>query len=606
MIDVKRPPDGARVFFALFVAVQTFVLLSRADRWEVLFFVTRETWLLVLLLWMKNLSVAALAGAAFAFVLRRARELPETAGSRATPPLVALGVGAAILGLALRWVFPETIPPGLWFDPPFEARALLEHPGEIPWIGGVPLHDDPVAAGNRELVSYVYLHFYDAMFRLFGRAETGFLALSAVPGCLAILAAFWLAAELFGLPAALFGVAVVSLARWPLVFSRWSYTASALIPLALFAGAAALAALRTGRRWLAVVSGLCVGLSLHTHSSAWGVAAGLGVFSLFSLRDRAARPLVFSSWAAALLTFAPFGWGYLTHPENLGGRLRDVPAGTRPAGEWGPRLAGPLALPAQVAFNAVEYTGILLFTKDPNPRNGLPGRAAVTPLLGLAALFGLGAAAARRTRGDAALFALLLGSLAGGVLSNPGGAPNMIRSCVVVIPALLAGAALVLSGLTRLEERGGPRAAFAAAGLLALLLAVETKPFLIRWADDPLVRRSFCETETRTARLVRGLSGIDVLLVKGAFRHPFVFDVLSGPVDPRRPIRAAAERTVADLAGAYRTGPVWLVADEPALRALRAAGWRCARGVSPGGLTADVVVAFARPPGGGAPGPPPG
>jgi len=597
--EVRRSPDRAQALFGLFVAIQTFVLLSRADRWEVLFFVTRETWLLVLLLWLKNLAVAGIAGAAFAFVLRRARELPETAGSKAAPLLVALGVGTAVLGIALRWAFPEAIPPGLWFDPPFEARALLERPGEIPWIGGVPLHDDPAAAGNRELVSYAYLHFYDAIFRLFGRAETGFLALSAVPGCLALLAAFWLAAEIYGLPAALLGVAVVSLARWPLVFSRWSYTASALIPLALLAGAAALAALRTGRKRLAVVSGLCVGLSLHTHSSAWGVAAGLGVFSLFVLRDRAARPLVLSSWGAALLAFAPFGWGYLTHPENLGGRLRDVPAGTRPAGAWGPRLEGPLAFPAQVAFNAVEYTGILLFTRDPNPRNGLPGRAAVTPLLGLGALLGLGVAAARRTRGDAALFALLLGSLAGGVLSNPGGAPNMIRSCVVVVPALLAGSALVLSGLARLEERGGPRAALAAGGVLALLLAVETKPFLTRWADDPLVRRSFCETETRSARLVRALSGADVVLVKGAFRHPFVFDALSGPVDPRHPIRIVPEVTVAGLVGVPPAGPVWLVAGEPLLQTLRAAGWRCARGISPGGLTADVVVAFARPPGAG-------
>ncbi len=599
MSDARRPPGRAAVLFGLFVALQTFVLLSRADRWEVLFFVTRETWLLVVLLWLKNLSVGAVAGAAFTVVLRRARELPGTAGSKPAPLLVALGAGAAVLGLALRWVFPETIPPGLWFDPPFEARALLEHPGELPWIGGTPLHDDPVAAGNRELVSYVYLHFYDAMFRVFGRAESGFLALSALPGCLALLAAFWMAAEIFGLPAAFLGVAVVSLARWPLVFSRWSYTAAALIPLALLAGAAALAALRTGRRWLAAVSGLCVGLSLHTHSSAWGVAAGLGVFSLFVLRDRAARALVLTSWVAAAVAFAPFGWGYLSHPENLGGRLRDVPVGTRPAGAWGPRLTGPLAVPATLAFNAVEYTGVLLFTKDPNPRNGLPGRAAMTPLLGLAALLGLGLAAGRRTRGDAVLFALLLGSLAGGVFSNPGGAPNMIRSCVVVIPALLAASWLALSVLVRLEERGGPRTALAAAGVLALLLAVETGPFLSRWADDPLVRRSFCETETRAARLVRALPGHDVLLEKGAFRHPFVFDALSGPVDPRRPIRTVPEMTVAGLAGVPPAGPVWLVAGEPALQSLRAAGWRCARGISPGGLTADVVVAYVRPPGAG-------
>ncbi|HQR47513.1 MAG TPA: hypothetical protein PK598_16050, partial [Thermoanaerobaculia bacterium] len=245
MSETGRRPGATVLLFGLFVALQTFVLLSRGDRWEVLFWVTRETWLLVALLWAKNLLLAALAGAAFVLLLRRARELPGAAAPEPTPSLVALGAAAVVLGIALRWVFPETIPPGLWFDPPFEARALLEHPGEIPWIGGVPLHDDPAAAGNRELVSYVYLHFYDAIFRLFGRAETGFLALSAAPGCLLLLAAFWLAAEVFGPSAALLGVALVSLARWPLVFSRWSYTASAAMPRALLAGAAAPAGLRT-------------------------------------------------------------------------------------------------------------------------------------------------------------------------------------------------------------------------------------------------------------------------------------------------------------------------------------------------------------------------
>lgn len=596
MSETGRRADGAVLLFGLFVALQTFVLLARGDRWEVLFWVTRETWLLVALLWLKNLALAAVAGAAFVLLLRRARELPAGGPRKPSPSLAALGAAAVLLGIALRWSFPETIPPGLWFDPPFEARALLEHPGEIPWIGGVPLHDDPAAAGNRELVSYAYLHFYDAMFRLFGRAEAGFLALSAVPGCLLLLAAFWLAAEVFGLPAAFLGAAVVALARWPLVFSRWSYTASAAMPLALLAGAAALAALRTRRLPLAALSGLAIGLSLHTHSSAWGIAAGLGVFSLVALRDPSARRLVVTSWAAAVLAFAPFAWGYLTHPENLGGRLRDVPAGTRPAGAWGPRLTGPLAVPATLAYNAVEYTGVLLFTVDPNPRNGLPGRAAVTPVLGLAALLGLGVSAARRTRGDAALFALLSGSLAAGIFSNPGGAPNTIRTCLVVVLALLAAAWLVLSALARLEERGGPRAALGAAGLLAILLALETGPFLVRWADDPLVRRSFCETETRAARLVRALSGDGVVLEAGVFRHPFVFDALSGPVDPDRPIRRAPERTVSGLAAAPPAGPVWLVARQETLGALRSAGWRCARGVSPGGLTAEVVVAFARPP----------
>jgi hypothetical protein len=591
----KRPPGRAAVLFGLFAAVQTFALLAEADRWGVLLFFRRETWLLVLLLWLKDLALAAAAGVAAAFLLARARGLPEAPRETPPPLLVAVAAAAVLLGVVLRWVFPEQLPPGLWVDVPLEAGALLERPGTIPWIGGVSFHEGPAAAGNRELVSYLYLHFYDVMFRIFGRAETGFLALSALPGCLALPAALWLGAEVFGLSAALLGVSFVSLSGWPLVFSRWSFTASALIPLALLAAAAALAALRTGRRSLALLSGLSVGLSLHTHSSSWAVAAGLGIFSLVSLRDRRARSLVFTSWAAAALAFAPFAWGYLTHPENLGGRIRDVPVGTRPAGDWGPGIAGPLGVPATLAWNAVEYTGVLLFTRDPNPRNGLPGRAAVTPLVGLAALLGLGLSAARAKRGDGALWALVLGSLAGGILSNPGGAPNTMRTCVVVVPALLAAGWLVLRLAARIEERGLARAPLAAAGAVVFVLAAESVPFLSRWSDDPLVVRSFCPVETGGARQVRNLSAGDVILDPKALRHPLVFDALSGPTDPGVPIRKAPRATAAELLAAPPPRPFWYLASRSSLVELRGAGWRCARGVAPHDAAPGVVLAFVRP-----------
>jgi hypothetical protein len=600
MNEMERPPRRAAVVFGLFVAVQTFALLAAADRWGVLLFFTRETWLLVLLLWLKDLALAGAAGVVAALLLFRARALPRAPGGRPSPLLVAVASAAVLTGIALRWIFPDRIPPGLWFDPPYEARALLEKPAGLPWIGGVPLHEGPAAAGNRELVSYLYLHFYRATFRLFGRGETGFLALSALPGTLALLGALWLGAEVFGLAAALLGTAFVSLAAWPLIFSRWSYTASALIPLALLAAAAALAALRTGRRSLALVSGLAVGLSLHTHSSSWAVAAGLGVFSLFALRDRSSRPLVFWSWGAAALAFAPFAWGYLTHPENLGGRIRDVPVGTRPAGDWGPRIVGPLGLPATLAFNAVEYTGVLLFTRDPNPRDGLPDRGTLTPLLGLAALLGLGLSAARGTRGDGALFAVILGSLAGGVFSNPGGAPNTIRTSVVVVPALLAAGWLVLRLLARLEEKGVVRVSVGTAGAVAFVLAAESVPFLSRWPVDPVVVRSFCPAETQGAGLVRALGGPDAILEPKALRHPFVFDALSGPIDPDVPIRIVRRATAAELLAAPPAGPFWYVADTASLAELRAAGWRCARGIAPqetapGEAALRPLVAFVRP-----------
>lgn len=590
-----RPLGRAAVLFGVFAGIQTFALLAQGDRWGVLFFFTRETWLLVLLLWLKDLGLAAGAGVVASFLLRLAARLPESPGGTPSALLVGLAVAAVVVGVSLRWVFPAQIPPGLFFDAPFEARPLLLHPGGIPWSGGVPLLDDPVSGGSRTLVSYLNLHFYDGAFRVFGRGETGFLAVSAVPGCFALAGAFWLAREVFGPPSALLGVSFAALASWPLVFSRWSFVASELIALALFSAAAALAALRTRSLWLALLSGACLGLSLHTHVSSFGVAAGLGVFSLFQLRRAESRKLVVAAWLAALVAFAPFARGYLAHPESIGGRLFDVPAGSTVQGAWGPEITGAGRLPATVLSNLVQYSGVFLWTSDPNPRNGIPGRAAMTPLLGIAALLGLGLAAARATRGDGALFAVVLGSLAGGIFSNPGGAPNMIRACVVVIPALLAAGWVVLRALSLLEGKAVARVPVGAAGVVAFVLAAESVPFLCRWPDDPLVVRYFCPTETRGARLVRGLAEGEAVLDPKALRHPFVFDTLSGPLDRRVSIRIARRATPAELLADPPPRPFWYLTVAAALTELRAAGWRCARGVSPHDANPAVVLARVAP-----------
>lgn len=590
----------ARVLFSAFVAVETFVFLAREDRWAVLFFFTKETWLLVTLLWVKDVALALLAAVLFAALVsatERLERAPELAAPRATRVVLLVALLAAGIGVALRFAFPEWIPPGLWFDPPFEARALLERPDGLPWIGGAPLHADPVAAGNRELVSYAYLHFYDAVFRVFGRAEAGFGALSAVPGALAIPAAAWLAWEVSGGLAASFATVAVALGLWPLVFSRWGYTAAALIPLALLAGAATLAALRTRRSGYALLAGAAVGLSLHTHSSSWAVAAGLGVFSLTLLRARENRPLVLAAWLAAGLAFLPFGIGYLRNPSNLGGRIRDVPAGSRVSGAYGAPVTGALRVPATLLTNALDYAGVLVWTPDPNPRDGLPERAALHPLMGVAALAGFARAASRRTRADLALLALAGGSLAAGVLSNPGGAPNTIRTCVFVPAALVAAAGVLATWSAALARRRTVRPAAAVGTFAAAVLVLETRPFLATWPEHPAVLAHFCVTETSAARLARTLAPGRLVLEPSALRFAFVFDALHGPVSARVPMAAAERKSAADLAAAPPARAFTFVARREALDVLSRAGFRVGRGVAPNASDPQLVVARVAPPG---------
>lgn len=580
--------------FAIFVFVETFFLFAREDRWEVLFYFTFETWPYILFLWIKNTALALLAAAVFTALVRGTARLEVDPRPASTRGVLAVALAAVGIGIALRFAWPEVIPPGLWFDPPFEARALLLKPEGLPWIGGVPLHDRPELAGNRELVSYVYLHFYDAIFRVFGRAEPGFGALSSVPGSLAILAASWLAWEISGGLAAGFATALVALGLWPLVFSRWGYTAAALIPLALSAGAAALAALRTRRRSFAVLAGACLGLSLHTHSSSWAVAAGLFVFSLGLLRARENRGLVLAAFFAAGLTFLPFGIGYLQHPANLGGRVRDVPAGSRVSGAYGVAFKGPFALPATLALNALDYAGVLVWTPDPNPRDGVPGRPALHPVLGALALVGFARSAARRSRGDLVLLSLAAGSLAGGVLSNPGGAPNTIRTCVFIPAALLAAAAVLGAWAAALARRPVVREGVSVAGITALMLAFETSPFLGTWPEHLFVRAHFCVTETSAARLARRLGPGDVFLEPAALRYAFVFDALRGPTGARAPILPAERRSAAELIASPPPGPFYFFARRPSLSLLSRAGFRIGRGIAPNPDDPDLLIVRAR------------
>jgi hypothetical protein len=587
-------PAGATLAFSAFVAVETFVFLAREDRWEVLFFFTPETWLYIALLWIKNVALALLAAAVFTALVKGTARVEADPRPASTRGVLAVALAAALIGIALRFAWPENLPPGLWFDAPFEARALLARPEGLPWIGGAPLYERPELAGNRELVSYVYLHFYDAVFRVFGRAEAGFGALSSVPGSLAIPAAAWLAWEISGGLAAGLAAALVSLGLWPLVFSRWGYTAAALIPLALLAGAAALAALRTRRLSFAVLAGACLGLSLHTHSSSWAVAAGLGAFSLFLVRSEETRGLVLAAWLAAGLAFLPFGVGYLQHPANLGGRIRDVPAGSRVSGAYGVAFKGPFRMPATLALNALDYAGVLVWTPDPNPRDGVPGRPALHPVLGALAFVGFARAAARRSRGDLVLLSLAAGSLAAGVLSNPGGAPNTIRTCVFIPAALLAAAAVLGTWAAALARRSSAREGVLAAGIAALLLAFETSPFLGTWPEHLSVRAHFCVTETSAARLARNLGEGGLFLEPASLRHPFVFDALRGSTRESDPIIPAERRTARELIASPPPGSFFFVARRQSLELLSPAGFRVGRGVAPNEDDPGLVVLRAR------------
>src|SRR5262249_42608769 len=115
--DTTRHPRSG-VAFGLFVATETLVFFVRRDRLGGLLWFTRETWLLVLLLWIKDLALAVAAGWIAVRLLsftknavRRAENEPRALSAALEGTLVAI---LLVAGVVLRWIFRDVCPPGVW------------------------------------------------------------------------------------------------------------------------------------------------------------------------------------------------------------------------------------------------------------------------------------------------------------------------------------------------------------------------------------------------------------------------------------------------------------------------------------------------------------
>jgi hypothetical protein len=570
----NRRFEGAVPALGIFAAAQTFLFFARRDHFAVLFWWTRESWLLVTLLWMKDLGLAAVAFLLLRYLARKTAVLPEPAdGAGRGSGHVLLFIAILATGVALRWIAPQQIPPGVWGDSLYEAEAGLRNPGETPWYGGVPF-----AIEGGGTVSYLYVRFCEFLFRIFGRGDAGLLAQSAIPGCLALPAVYWLGREIAGRRVALTAMALLALAMSPLVFSRWAYTAALLLPLVLAAAAAVLRALRTSRIGWAILAGALIGLSLHTYVPAWAIAASFAAFGLAQIRRPGRWRILLAADTAAVLAFLPFAIAFFQFPDRLGGRARNVSFLVLSRNVALAEGSGPVAILLRLLHNVVEYTGTLIWTGDPNARNGIPGRPAATVLIGVAALLGLVLSARRARAGDPGHQLLLWiagAGLAAGILSNPADAPNALRILPVfgVVTVLAAGA------LNRIVPAAAHaltvRPAFLWGLGLSLVFLLETVPFLTRWPDDDLVAASFSPIESEAGRMARVLGRAPIVLEPDVLPRPLVFETLVSGTDASRPVPRLPRRSAADLLRMPPGGAFWYLARDVDLETLRRASWRC-------------------------------
>src|SRR5450759_2913634 len=110
-----------RALFGGLAALQTFFFLAKRDRFAVLFWWTGESWLYNLLLWIKDLALAAAAGFLAARLLALvtnavAREESEPPAAPRPLAEAAWALPVLVIGVVLRWAFRSWNPPGLWVD----------------------------------------------------------------------------------------------------------------------------------------------------------------------------------------------------------------------------------------------------------------------------------------------------------------------------------------------------------------------------------------------------------------------------------------------------------------------------------------------------------
>jgi len=587
----RGPARAVSLLFGVFVALQILAAVVRADR-HVLLWWEGAPVVFVAFSWFWALLRSVLAGAAAAWLAGTiAPILDGRRSERATASVMAGIAFVAGLGTALRFVAPVSIPPGVWVDVVLEAERLLRFPGSIPWVGGTPLGVE----GAHEIVSHLLLRAYEGLFALFGRGDVGLLSLSAVPGALAVPAGAWLAYEAFGGRTAVVAGAFVALSSRSLALSRWGYTPATLVPLALATMAAALAARRRRSLLLAALSGVFAGLGMHTHSSSVIVPIALAAWSAGTWKEPGARARAGVAAIAAFLAAAPWLLGFVQHPGYVGGRLRDVNV-ANPVRDVHAR---DLGLAARFASNAVDYSGLFVFTSDPNGRHGFPDRPAVPVPVGIAVVLGVAVLVGRVLQDVGAPRALLwlaAGSLAAGVLSDPGGAPNTVRAAILVATGLVIGAWVTV----RVAEELGRRLRVRPGALLALAVtgfcARETVPFLASWRDHGQVAIRFCPDESTAGRALRRLGTAPVILEEGVVSHAIVLETLAAPPDPALPVPSIPTASAAALLACPPPAPsFWIVGRADFPLPLSAAGWSVSRAVSTGPSSALYVFRVRRP-----------
>lgn len=396
---------------------------------------------------------------------------------------VTLGTLILLIAAALRIVAFDAAPPGLQHDEIFKAQegiALITqgdfrlfyptnqgHEGGFVWLLGV---------------SYA----------LFGQNLLMVRLPALAAGLLTVALTYRVTGEAFGRRTAFTAAGLTAVSMWALYVSRVGLRATLLPVMVLLVLWGLLRLYRVRRPWrAALLTGLALGLSIYTYTSAFALFAAFGAFCGALLAfdrprlRRLWRPLLVTGLIAAALAL-PMLVIRVTDPQGTN-RVSTI---SRPLND---ALDGR---PQELIDNGLKLLGMPAFSGDPEWRYNVAKRPLFPLPVGLLVYVGAGLMLWRTRRQPlfAAVLTLMLVGLIPSLLTVS--APSFLRSIGVLPPVMLA-VALAINALPRRIAWGTSLAAVAIVGLL------DARAYFVDWPRNDEVHAIYRDDLEQLAAYLR-------------------------------------------------------------------------------------------------------
>jgi len=385
--------------------------------------------------------------------------------------LLTLGLVLSILvGIALRVVRFQDIPPGLYRDQAYNAMDAQETlKGNFRLFYSTNFGREPL---------FIWLTAFSLL--IWGPSPLAARFPSLIAGIPTLFTLYGVTKELYGRRVAVWATAVLSVTVWHIHFSRVGFRAI-LVPLFSSLSVWLVArSLRTGRDWLLAMGGVAAGALIYTYISARAVVIPAVLFLLYVWwRHRSLHIPTLRQWMLftlpAVVTMAPFFIYAATHWEEVFLRIQVAES----------VFTSPQPL-RMLGNNVVGALGMFLIRGDFLSRHNVPFRPVFDPALGAMFCIGLWLSIQRFKNEYAAAFLLIWvpSMLIPTILTKD--CPHFIRG-IGILPFLTIFPALGLDWVWRkiASIRGEATASIAVLGILLISLLSTVRDYFYRYPTFP-------------------------------------------------------------------------------------------------------------------------